>query len=69
MWQALSRFCGALLEGDAGKVVEVLHESPDSPPEKPRAEGDPPCGKVDGETKTKCMGHGPGGSCVMGEVH
>lgn len=64
MWKALGRFMGAVVTGDTAAALDVLSEAPEQKPEEPHAEGDPPCGKVDGETR--CMGHGVDGVCVMG---
>lgn len=67
MWKQLGRLMGAVVMGDPTAALDVLSEAPDVEPPKPRAEGDPPCGAVDG--KLRCSGHGAGGVCVMAETH
>lgn len=66
MFGQLAKFMGALALGDVEGVAKVLSEAPEETPPAPRAEGDPPCGKADGQTR--CMGHGVDGNCIMGEL-
>jgi hypothetical protein len=66
VWDHFVKLSLAVATGDHAKALEVLHEQPEEPEVPPSKEGDPPCGKADGELR--CCGHAADGHCVMGSV-
>ena len=71
MLETLGKVAVKLATGDVVGAAETLKNAtpqgqPDAPAAKPEPkDGDPPCGRRDGDLA--CLGHGLGGMCVFGK--